>query len=782
MIRAAAVLALLCCGTLNAQPLISLEQAAERIAGDWSPSRAGAEFRVQGTVAAGPIPVLDYAHLAIQDAAGHGLVLDAPAPQLQDLKPGDRIEAVGKIAHRAGLPVLHPSFVRVLAAGQPPAPQDASIADLRSFPFLGRWIVTEGVVSISSANQGGEYLRISDGRNGIQVFLPFLASPDGGLSRFRQGDRVRVTGISSMYSPLPPYNRSYQVMIDSPDRVVLLQRAGLFPAWFVVATLGAGLLVLILWWSRERRLAAHPRKLRRLYNLGEGLLSARTPDQSLSLLLDSLPELLGVTSVRAYLHNPASSALQIAGRGETEPPISLARPKGFRQRAAALCFRNRSLIAIPDSRKSPLFEPGETAPRSALYAPMLVRGQPCGVLEIASESEIRQFNDDEQAVVQHLANQFAINMRLVEREMLRDHKAGAEQCEALAHVARLLVRQASGLAERLTRMAASSEWRAGQPALPEDHQETVRRAIELSSRLQKLAAPLEGMDRAADLASHLRSVTERRKEIWRREGIRFEEQIASGEFPVSRALPAYLEELLESLFMNAERVLQPAHSRSLRVRLTRLAETAHLELQLESAEPSLSLADPRAPAGDSEGGELSLAVCARLARSWGGDLRWVDDTPMAPRFELELPLAPAMLENRAAQVLPAAARRALTVLLLDPGCPPEDSLLPHLGRAGHRCIAASSPEHAIELLQRLPFDALFCRQQLVGLTWQDVLESCRGRGVLFVLLTRGGLTLSTSPAELPGYSLAWPGAPEELHRVLEELQACLSSADRYNEE
>jgi len=764
----------LCCQT----PL-SLPEASARNSKDSSPVHAGERVLVRGTVAAGPIPVVDYAHLSIQDEAGHGLVIEASLEQLERFRPGDVIEATGTAAHRAGLPVLRPESIERKSTVAAPAPQPARIADLNSPRLLGRWVVTEGEVQAAGENRGGETLRIASGGSEITVFYPFLAKRDAGFSGFRAGDRVRVKGIASQYSPLPPYNRSYQLMIGSAGWVTLLEKRAWLPAWPGAVAISAVALVLVVWLFRERRLAKQPRRTRRLYRLGEMLLACRDPSEALKLLMESLPELLGVTSVRLYLYDSAASALRLLGgpAGVTMAPLSPPASE-FQARTAALCFTNRTPIVIPDVRRNAGGNGAETGPRALLVVPMLVQREPLGVLELAHETKRRSFSEDEVAVVQHLANQTAIGMRLLEREALREQRGGSEQYQALRHVggsvAGELERWIASGAQAPAQQPDGQSAPAGRGAAPPE----VLAAVARLSRLCAASAPPAA---AVDFSALVQRQIEQRRPDWERRGITLREHVTPEPLVVAGIGLAWLEEVLASAFEALERALAAGGADLLGLRVGRLAGSVILEAAAANFRDA-GFREPLQRVGPA--GILPLELARGLVRSWGGELRWKPEPPSGPGFELELPLAPAFA-GMAAQARPGQApQRALTALLLDPEPESRQSLLSLLGNAGHRCVAAAGAEQASQMLRSMSFDVVLCAQQMPRRSWEELFVLTRQKGIPFVLLTQeSGRPESIRTAA--GQDSPWfvPASEEELLSLLARIGASDGPPDDgYNED
>src|SRR6266567_7174017 len=197
-----------------AQQRLTLEQAGSRTSPDFTPVYEGKEVIVRGQVSAKPLWALDVYYLAVQDEAEYGLLLEAAAAQFNGVEPGDWIEVTGTIGRRAGMPVLLPREIRLTGRGAPPVPKELRLEQLNSFRYLGVLVVTEGQVSTAGENSGGDVLSIGENAPRVNVFLPKVRrNGRAGLQGYRPGDVVRATGISTQYCTLPPYDRSYQILL-----------------------------------------------------------------------------------------------------------------------------------------------------------------------------------------------------------------------------------------------------------------------------------------------------------------------------------------------------------------------------------------------------------------------------------------------------------------------------------------------------------------------------------------------------------------------------------------
>ncbi|MEN6606520.1 MAG: GAF domain-containing protein [Bryobacteraceae bacterium] len=404
---------------VTAQVTLTLKEAGSRVGPDYRPAHLGQEIVVRGVVPMRAIPVVDYSLLPIEDEAGYGLALAGKIGDFESIAKGDLIEARGKVGARAGLPVLYPSAIKTITQREPYPAKHVSIRELNDFRYLCTRVTTEGPVLKVGANSGGYFLDIGDEDRPVTVFLPFLSNPQGDhFPDFRRGDLVRVTGMASQYSPLPPYNRYYQILLRNPGMVQLLERSWPIPTWATLTTLGVFCLLLVVWSLRERHMSAKRRSLRSLYRIGEEIVAAHSTQESLRILQSALPLAIGSLTAMVYVYDHGTKTLR---RVEDDDPFTAA-GSGSPPEAAMSCWRNRSLLVIPDIQQSPFYatERSSRQSRTAMFVPMFAQSDMVGVLENEGALTKKHFDEDVQAVAQHLANQIAIGIELRERQLVRE--------------------------------------------------------------------------------------------------------------------------------------------------------------------------------------------------------------------------------------------------------------------------------------------------------------------------------------------------------------------------
>ena len=303
---------------------LRLEQAASRAGSDFVPAYAGKTVAVKGLVCSRPISFLDYQHLPIQDS-GYGLVLEGPTGTFDKLTPGDEIEAVGRIASRAGMVILLPSDApRILFHGAAPPPETVEREKLRSTRYLGRLVTTEGRVADMGESTGGAYLIIGDSRNSYKLFVPFSRqSPAAAFPGINTGDLVRATGIASQYCPIAPYNRWFEMVMPSSVSVVRIAGGWLLDPLLLGSALVLCLLVGLIWWSRERRMRAQREMLGAVHELGEEIPGLASAAEILKRISSALPRLFRISRVRLYVHSRGSKTLDEVLADPKSHPVSV---------------------------------------------------------------------------------------------------------------------------------------------------------------------------------------------------------------------------------------------------------------------------------------------------------------------------------------------------------------------------------------------------------------------------------------------------------------------------
>lgn len=754
---------------------LTLGQAGARRTADFGPQYEGRQVTVKGQVSDRPVRFYTgkYALMGIQDGK-HGLILEGPEDRFDKLAPGYWIEVTGAIASRAGMPVLLPTLIAVVDKAPPPEPTPASAPEVRSFAAIGRLVTAEFKVTHIGENAGGIYLNVEPTNDPLKVYAPLPAANVqwrfGGIA---PGDRVRVTGLASQYCPVPPHNRRFEILVHSPTDVVRVDGGWILPPWALAVIGGSAICTMLLLWQREGRHRRQREMLRNVYELGEEILSSATLTDILKSVYGTLPRVFRVTAVRLYIHNRNAKTLDPVSAGEQPagPSIPIDGARKAIEAAVVSAFRNQTLLAIPDTGRSP-FAPDEgsreRAPRAMLLIPMFAQGEAIGVLELAHEATTHNFISVERLAAQHLANQIGVAIRLLEQRSIREQLFRTEK---VAAVGRLISGVVNELQAPLSSIASLSERALSGNDRSEHVLEEIRaeseRASAIVSRLVSFERPEQVDARALDLNRLLRSFIEFRELEWKARGIHVRNFLRDGPLWAVGS-QGQLEQVFLSLVVYAEQALADCEEKVISLGSNLMARRVLVEIAFSSAEQH-----PEDPftAASAQAGTLNLAVCRSIIEGHEGEIRLTRARESEWRFEIEMPWSPRDVEAQSSSSRPARdSSRQLTALLMETDEHVGRQLTKLLGARAYRVVPVRSSEEGLDLVQRLPFDVAFCSSRIPGPNWIEMLERMRARVGAFVLLTDGFDAQSAANAREEGYFvLSKPVEENQLDRILDHL-------------
>lgn len=768
LVVAIAALSSLCWG----QAVLTLPEAARRTGPDLVPLHDGKKVSVVGTAASTPIRIISYDHLAIVDDKGAGFTLDLPPGAFSWVRPGDLLRATGTIAHRSGLPVLRTETLEKTGNGRIPSAIRMTVSQLNDTRNLGRSVSVEGTVLSSGQNAAGDVLLLGTQTFVVAVFLPNTSrDKNAGLRHLRPGDKVRAAGISSQYCPLPPFDRGYQVVTTDPATVVLLDRDWAVSPESVMYVLIGIASAFAIWWIRERTMAEQRRVVRGIMLLSEDLLTAPTAIDIARKLEFSLPSLLNAYGVSLYLANRGLKTLEKVATGATagRHSVSIDEPVGSLAAAAALCFRNRALLEIPNTRKSPIIDPviHPDIPNAAVFVPLFAHGEALGVLGLEYRRFMGRMSPDHRAVLQHLGNQIAASLRLEEQQWMREQLLRNEK---MAAAGQLISDVADELREPLMAIetlatSAAFGWDAADTALRQIRSLS-HSGVEIIDHLIAFSRMERNEPKPLDLFAVLSSVLSLRQKECELKGIRLENALPVS--PVQVVMDrGRLEQVFLTLVVHAEQSAAASQDRAVSVSGRFIGKKVQVSIAYSTSEQP----------GDDTSERFDTRMWQAMVQGQGGDLR-LSGSGAAQRADLELPIyePAAAFEDPNSEPL-RRAERVLTLVVVEPELGTQRKLLSMLSVRGHRVVPIEGYDAAAEALQRFRFDAVICEEQLAGSNWIDFFERVRRKISGMVLLTEQE-DMQQGPALKSGEVLVLrkPIAEPDLDRILRILEAREPSA------
>ncbi len=775
------ILAVVLCGAglcigASAQTRLSLLDAGARKAPDYSPAYLSRKVVVRGVVNSAVFHFPGYSILGIQDDRAGGALQTSPdSSLLEGFRPGDEVEATGTVIRLAGMVTILPDTVVKLGRKGPPEPADVQLEALMEFRYLGRLVRTESVIREVGESSAGPYLTVGVAAEKYRIFLPHK-DPQGSaeLDGYAVGDRVRLTGIAFQYSTRPPYDSSFEMLVEQPTDVILIGHGrGVSP---VILASGAGLVLLVvfLWWNREHRMRNQRARVRRSYQLGEEILSAPSAEKILERLSAALPSILAVSRVRLHVYNRAAKTLEtIAAEDEAAASISLSSPPGGTQAGAVACFHYRTLLVIPDIDRSPFPIGGRSAgtPKSLLFVPMFAQGEVVGVLELDQDDRVRDFRADEQELAQHVGNQAAVAVRLLDQRSVQEQLFRTEK---LAAVGRLI----SGVVSELqTPLASISD--LARRLLEKSHTGSAEREIStiaveaqkaaaMVARLVSFAAAEQGDARPVSVGALLKSLIEFREGDWKATGIKIRDLTTRDPYLVLGS-QGQLEQVFLNLLVHAEQSLAEVNPKTITIRTSVLAKRLLVEIAFNAPPQSCKPEDTAAV----------LGVTRSVIAGHGGEVRLIEKTDSEPRFEVELPLASKERGGAASVGLGPVyeSSRSMTGMVIEPDETAQRQLIALLAARGFRVVPVADADTGLELTHRMRFDAAFCSVRSPGLNWVELSERMHLRVGGFVLLADGYDAELAADFEGDGrFVLFKPVQERELDRILHSLEPAAPAA------
>jgi signal transduction histidine kinase len=692
------------------------------------------------------------------------------------------------------LPLLVPDSMERVRQGPPPGAKSMPLPDAARLSHVGLLVETSGTVTRVGENSGGTILQLAD-RDATAA--AFLARSPGAtndlLTRIHVGDRVTATGLVTQYAPRAPFEGDFQIMLASPGDL-RVSGTGPGPAPLIALVSLAGIaMILAVWWIRSRRTKDQHSSMRTFHTLCEEIIAAPSPSEIAEKLMTVLPAITQATAAWLYIFNRRTKSLErVATDADPEPMVVPVESQTDQELAngAAVCFQMRTQLNIPDVRRSPYVNTRtkQSAPRSAMMVPLATQGVVLGVLEVGNANRLGYFTIEEQASIQHLANQVATALKLQEQRTMREQLFRSEK---LAATGQLISGVANELRAPLEVILHLSLHLA--TSLAAHHEEVVperdlrllagesQRASEIVSRLVSFARPEDSETRTFDINALLAELAQFREPEWKTLGLRLQKRIAPEPAFVLGA-QGQLEQVFLNLLVHAEQSAADVPSKTVTVSTSVIAGRVTVEIGYsargeetrgnESRGNESMDADPFIESRSSGSVALSLSVCRSIVHNHGGGMRFNTRAGLA-YFEVDLPVVRTEIPSDGNSA--GKPERALTILLVDPDPGPQRQLLGLLSVRGHRVVPAAS-EEAADVAKRLRFDAVLWAMRLAGPTggakWSEFQERARASIATFVLVSDGyDAELARSIEEGGNFLLGRPIQESELDYVLRQIDA-----------
>ncbi len=416
---------------------------------------------------------------------------------------------------------------------------------------------------------------------------------------------------------------------------------------------------------------------------------------------------------------------------ETPPP---GMPTGV-----SAAFRNRRLLSIPDTRRSPFLKASARSdvPRAAMFVPMFAHQELLGVLELTLQDRPHFFTQEEQASAQHIANQVAAALKLQEQQNIREQLFRSEKLAATGQLISGVASELRNPLETILQLASSlaAEQTGGASRDMRALAAEARHASEIVSRLVSFARPEDSKSTPVEMNHLLLSLIEFRAAEWQKQGIHVHNRL-SPDLIFVHGSQGQLEQVFLNLLIHAQQCTeygpQPGE-KAISIVSSLIARRVLVEIGFPSTPNGTDpLADPAS--GASSSAATGLAVCKGILQTHGGEIYFRMRGAIS-KFEVELPIESA----RTTGVAPEHAKRVrpLTTLVVDSDLTAQKLMVSLLTTRGHRAVPVTSQQEAVDLVQRLKFDCVFFAARPGNPNWLEMFERTRVHTPAIVLLTDG---------------------------------------------
>ena len=405
--------------------------------------------------------------------------------------------------------------------------------------------------------------------------------------------------------------------------------------------------------------------------------------------------------------------------------------------------------------------------RSLLHYLGLLRTASSGVLQFDQDDRPRVFNADEQALAQHLANQMAVALKLLDQRSVQEQLFRTEKMAAVGRLISSVVNELqtplasiSDLAGRASRLVHDGAAGKDLAAIAAEAQ----KASAMVARLVSFAAAAPGEARAISIGTLLRNLVDFRERDWKASGIKVRD-LLTGDPLVVMGSHGQLEQVFLRLLVHAEQALANAPEKVLTIRTSLLARMVVVEIVFSA----------RAEAHNAAEVAAILGVTRSVIAGHGGEVRLVEKSHADARFEVELPLlakerAAAAVETAAHDRVAASGRR-MTALVIETEEAAQRQILNPLAARGYRVVPVNNTDTGLDLAQRMRFDVVFCSVRAPGLNWVELAERMQSKVTGFVLLSDGYDAELAADFDSDGrFVLAKPLQDSELQKVLASIE------------
>ena len=699
---------------------------------DHSPAHNGETISVTGVVTDGPHDVGAGNCLAnIQDAGG-GIALFGVHAVLPPgaFKPGDALEARGKVAQFRGMEELLVEEVHKTGAASPPAPRDLLAAELQGERYSGRLVRVKGQLILGP--KGSVSLRDLSGEIPVYLFHSFYQKT-AFMQRLLQGGPAEIVGLARQRIEEKQLADSGYLLSPRDEQDF---QFGPLPKYRQMAL--GGLIVLSCFIYLWLRRSAAEKRARKLAVLSEGLRESDERFRQMAGSIDQIFWMLDVGSNRMLYVSPSFE--RVWGRG----------PEVLAERSGLLD------TVHPDDRERVAEYLKKSAAEACKETYRIVR--PDGAVRWILDRAFPVFNQDGK-----LYRITGTLEDITERRALEEQLRQAQKMEAVGRLAGGIAHDFNNV---LTVVGGYLHMVLDMTPPSDPRHEKLKQILEASTRASALTSQLLAFGRKQMLQPRLvnvnRLLTNMEALLGRVMGehIRLETDLA-GELPCVKADPNQLEQVLINLAANARDAMPEGGAFRIRTMLAGQKADGGPHVCLEISDTGCGMGqdvlehvfEPFFTTKEvGRGTGLGLSSVYGIVQQNHGTIE-VSSTPgRGTTFVILLPAVPETEEVSPAAPAPKSLRGTETILVAEDEPAVRTLVCGMLEQLGYNVLQAADGREALRILEQ---------NGPVHLLLTDVIMPVMGGRELARRVNRLGS--STRVVYMSGYTddtLAFHGLPQ----------------------
>jgi CheY-like chemotaxis protein len=491
-----------------------------------------------------------------------------------------------------------------------------------------------------------------------------------------------------------------------------------------------------LWYQRQRDMARQRQQNEALQTIFGELFVARSAAEIHRLLMSGLPALYDISAITIYSYNRLGGSLNALAPQQAQPAVVAL--EDTRSSDGLLgAFRGGAPRYLEDPKQFPC---------PVLWLPMLAEGERTGVLECRFASFAKRPDQTVRNNLQHLANQVAVALLLLDQREMREEILRGERLGAALELTSGVAAELQASVERIFDVARQMEGAAPPGPLQNTVMELRKEAGLAVERLERLVAYGRGVNAQParfelnELVGHLAAF---RRGAWRLLILDAEVALCPEQIPLLGSR-GQMEQALLAVLVRCEQSLRLASHKHLRISTRVNGNDGVLRVEMDAPLRSETPGD-----GATEDGLLGLGMVRGTVESHKGQFL-VESSGERSVLEIHLPLAgPPGIRGRL--LSETQRKRSLTVLVCTALDETRRRVVESLASEGHRAVPAGCGAEALELAGRLRFDKVLAEPMLADMPWSELMDRLRPTGTGFVLLAHqetlapAGITVVRAP-------------------------------------